>query len=191
MRPKLIVLEGIDNVGKSTCSELLVMELEKYGHPAVRLKTPPEQFREATLQMNTQASTDAHFLYHASMVKFAEEEAIRLLLHSSVVCDRWFYSTYAYHAAAGSKLALYPDSLVARVPDHAFLLTVSDDSERMRRALLKKSAEYHDLLPKSESPLLDRAEGIMGEFNLTRLDTSDLSEMEVVTQLFAIVVDES
>ena len=63
MKHKLIVLEGIDNVGKTSSTKLLVSKLLNHGIPAIYHKTPPEQFAETTRVINDTAFRDAHFLY--------------------------------------------------------------------------------------------------------------------------------
>jgi thymidylate kinase len=185
MRHKLIVVEGIDNVGKTSSARLLAERLSVQGFPALYYKTPPEQFAEATQLVNELASRDAHFLYHAAMVKYAEGQIAQLMMNQTVVCDRWFYSTYAYHAAAGSRLQLHWEDLVEIRPDHAFLLLVESEEERLKRAMRKGSAaEKHDLKTKTEAPLLERADRTLKSAGLEHIDTTNLSLEEVVDIMF-------
>lgn len=186
---KLIVIEGIDNVGKTSSAQLLAQRLTENGLPAMCYKTPPSQFSEVTRLINENASRDAHFLYHAAMVKYAEKEIVRLLKEKIVVCDRWFYSTYAYHVAAGSKLQLHWDHLMKVKPDHVFLLLVRDENKRIKRALLKReSIEKHDLKTKDDMPLLARAESILETAGLEHIDTTNLFLEEVVDTMFRKIV---
>lgn len=188
MMPKFIVIEGIDNVGKTTSAELLAVELANNGFPAEYYKTPHKQFGYTTSIVNSLGSRDTHFLYHAAMVKYAEQQIIKLLKQKSVVCDRWFYSTYAYHIAAGSSLNLHWDLLMEYRPDHAFLLTC-EEGERMRRARSKGNlVEDHDLKTKDEEPILKEAENILKNAGLFLLDTTNDPLDKVVRIMFEMVV---
>ncbi len=181
MKHKLIVIEGIDNVGKTSSAKLLVNKLLNQGISAIYYKTPPEQFNETTKTVNETALRDAHFLYHAAMVKYAESQIAQLLISKTVICDRWFFSTYAYHIAAGSQLQLHWKNLMEIKPSYSFLLLVNNETERIRRAIRKKSyAEKHDLLTKSETPLLEYAEDILKMAGLKQIDTTNISLEEVV-----------
>ena len=189
MKHKLIVLEGIDNVGKTSSTKLLVSKLLNHGIPAIYHKTPPEQFAETTRVINDTAFRDAHFLYHAAMVKYAEGQAGQLLKDWTVVCDRWFYSTYAYHVAAGSQLRLHWKDLMEIRPDHAFFLLVENEEERIKRAMKKGSgAEVHDLKTKIDAPLLAKAESILKAAELEHIDTTNLSLEEVVGVMFHKII---
>lgn len=189
MKHKLIVIEGIDNVGKTSSAKLLAKRLAESGLPATYYKTPPVQFSQTTKLVNESASRDAHFLYHAAMVKYAEKEIAKLLEGKSAVCDRWFYSTYAYHAAAGSRLQLHWDCLMEVKPDYAFLLLVRDEDERVKRALQKGvAAERHDLKTKNEAPMLVVAESILRSAGLEHIDTTSLSLEEVVDVMLRRIV---
>lgn len=189
MKCKLIVIEGIDNVGKTSSARLLVDRLLSRGISAIYYKTPPEQFAETTRVINEMASRDAHFLYHAAMVKYAESQVAQIMMDKTVVCDRWFFSTYAYHAAAGSQLRLHWKNLMELEPDHAFLLTVDSEDERIKRALKKKGyVEKHDLLTKSDAPLLEQAEIILRSAGLEHINTTNLSLEGVVDVMFHQVI---
>lgn len=189
MRHKLIVIEGIDNVGKTSSAKLLTQKLVENGLPATYYKTPPVQFSQATKLVNESASRDTHFLYHAAMVKYAEGEIVKLLEEKVVVCDRWFYSTYAYHIAAGSKLQLHWDHLAGVRPDYAFLLLVRDENERTKRALQKgEEAEKHDLKTKDDAPMLVMAESILENADLEHIDTTNLRLEEVVDVMLQRII---
>lgn len=172
MKHSFIVLEGIDNVGKTSVANNLVHQLRTRGAPAQYYKTPHQRFATSTRWINHNASTDAHFLYHAAMIKVAEQEISTILKTHTIVCDRWFYSTFAYHKAAGSNLPLTPESFMELKPAFVFLL-VANEEERTRRGQQKGSvAEPGDLLTKEQSPIIKEADTLLRSMISLVIDTS-------------------
>src|SRR5690242_18718733 len=117
-RPNVfVVVEGLDNVGKTTVCRLVAKGLRKAGWPAVYFKTPPKAFHTVAAVVNEKAATDAHYLFHLAAVKFAEAEIAVMLSSESVICDRYFYSTIAYHRGAGSELPIHIGDIMEVRPD--------------------------------------------------------------------------
>lgn len=189
MKNKFIIIEGIDNVGKTSTAKKITQRLNTNGLKASYHKTPNPRFAEATKIINIESSTDAHYLYHTSMVKFSEDK-IRLLLQKEwIICDRWFYSTYAYHRAANSNINIDISSLMAIPPDHKFLLIVNDEKERIKRGIKKgKQAETHDLKTKDEEPILEKAESILLSFDFIVVDTTNISLEKVVDIIYQKII---
>lgn len=174
-----IVLEGIDNVGKSSTGSALAEKMNEINMPSRYYKTPPHIFLEATRIVNSTAKTDAHFLYHLAMVKYAEQEIEKILLKQHVVCDRYFFSTFAYHIAKGSTVKIDVGTLFKK-PDFLFMLRTDDEEERIRRATEKNSPEKHDMKRKEDDCALEKIENILLSFDPITIENSRIPTDKVV-----------
>ena len=72
-----------------------------------------------------------YFFYRAA-VQYDSGEIAKLLETSSVVCDRYIYSTFAVHAAMDEKIQALFELTGLVMPDHVFLLT-ADEAVRKKR----------------------------------------------------------
>ncbi len=142
-RPGLfIVFEGTDGSGKSTQSRRLNELLEEYPGPAhIRCGDPTPVGPAApirTLLKSTPLSPETQvLLFTAARIELAKEIRARLAAGETVICDRWFFSTYVYQimcpgpgarvqVEAMEALALEMHSrLVGLNPDITLLLDVS------------------------------------------------------------------
>lgn len=105
-----ITLEGIDGCGKSTQAKLVCAALESAGNTVVSLREPggvaiSEKIRALLLDPENGAMCDTCelLLYEAARAQLVHE-VIRpaLQVGSVVVCDRFYDSTTAYQAFAGT-----------------------------------------------------------------------------------------
>src|SRR3954464_13885172 len=102
-RGKLIVLEGVEGVGKTTQVRLLAELLTKAGVQCVALREPGgtpvgDDIREILLRPEQEitASTEA-LLFMSSRAELISREIVPSLEQGMVVLlDRFFLSTYAY-----------------------------------------------------------------------------------------------
>ena len=103
-----ITLEGVDGCGKSTQADLLVQELEAMGREVVRMRDPggtrlSEKIRLLVLDPGNAEMCDECelLLYEAARAQLVREVIIPTLERgATVVCDRYYDSTYAYQACA-------------------------------------------------------------------------------------------
>jgi thymidylate kinase len=181
-----VVVEGLDNVGKTTVCRLAADALKDKGESAVYVKTPPDAFRAVAAVVNESATRDAHYLFHLAGVKFAEAEIALKLSKQTVICDRYYYSTIAYHQGAGSQLPIQLSDVMAVQPDFAFLL-IASETERMRRAREKSHPTKGDLETKTSAPLLLEAERILRSMPLEIIDTTALSAPQVAATIVSAV----
>jgi len=100
--PLLVVFEGLDGSGKSTCARLVADLLEA---EFLTTPSPPVRAYRDDLMTRFAGCQEARQLFYLATV-FAASSAARTLLAEgrSVVIDRYFLSTQAYAAFRGSKL---------------------------------------------------------------------------------------
>jgi len=146
MRGKMISVEGIEGVGKSTLLPLMAETLRQSGITVVETREPGgtvigEQIRNVLLHQKEAAIapvTELTMMFAARAQHL--EEVIKPALHSGhwVLCDRFTDSTYAYQGG-GRQL---PSSLIEKIehaviesfqPDHTVLLDL-DVIEGLNRA---------------------------------------------------------
>lgn len=146
MRGKMISVEGIEGVGKSTLLPLMAETLRQSGVKVIETREPGgtvigEQIRNVLLHQKEAAIapvTELTMMFAARAQHL--EEVIKPALHSGhwVLCDRFTDSTYAYQGG-GRQL---PSSLIAKIehaviesfqPDHTVLLDL-DVIEGLNRA---------------------------------------------------------
>ena len=146
MRGKMISVEGIEGVGKSTLLPLMAETLRQSGIKVIETREPGgtvigEQIRNVLLHQEEAAIapvTELTMMFAARAQHL--EEVIKPALHSGhwVLCDRFTDSTYAYQGG-GRQL---PSSLIEKIehaviesfqPDHTLLLDL-DVIEGLNRA---------------------------------------------------------
>ncbi|MDO4805806.1 MAG: dTMP kinase [Coriobacteriales bacterium] len=101
-----ITLEGVDGCGKTTQANLLVEALEAAGHEVVRVREPggarlSEKIRLMLLDPGNDDMCDECelLLYEAARAQNVREVILPALERgATVVCDRFYDSTFAYQA---------------------------------------------------------------------------------------------
>src|SRR5205085_3065414 len=124
-----ICVEGIDGVGKSTVAGKLATALD-----GIYYKTPPPPYDSIRANIDKKADPWARFYFYLSAVSFASAEISRLRLTQSVVCDRYIFSTLAYHIAMDECFRGHEVAPSLLMPDVTFLL-VAVEEERVRRLI--------------------------------------------------------
>jgi len=127
---RLIVLEGLDGVGKSTLARGLADALG-----AAFMRTPPEALRPVRQQVDQALAPHpgAEQLFYAAAVLKASEEAAELIASGQdVVMDRYWLTTRVYSGLRSQALEL-PEVERRLLPADVTLLLDLDESERRRR----------------------------------------------------------
>lgn len=176
MTGKLIVLEGIDGVGKTTIAKLLKKELLKRGIRAVlyeKQEKPAEGFNVIKPFIKRKVPINASLLFSVASSIYKSAEIEKLLKKHWVICDRYIYSTFAYHRTRGADMSLLAQArkLPVRAPDFLFLLKVREDV-RMRRMRMKKNRTPADMLPKKKGSIAARMEKALEAFKPIIVDNT-------------------
>lgn len=134
IRGDLIVIEGLDGVGKSTVGEKLAERLDYAYFDSV-----PQPYRRHLAEFQQAVDSDSFFLLMLSMLKHLSGEiARRRDAGQGVVLTRYYHTTLCYHrarhraAGTDSDVAVQPDALRLEAPSHGFFLH-ADEAERVRR----------------------------------------------------------
>jgi len=139
MKNLFIVFEGLDGSGKTTIAKMLSCELN-----ALYIQTPLGYYNQVRKLIDTRADITEHFLFYLAAVRYASEEIKKLLKQQSVICDRYSYSTIAYHRALGLTLDIDINQMNLLVPDYVFFLEISDKTQLERLANKKNSKTQAD-----------------------------------------------
>lgn len=143
-RGLLIVLEGIDQCGKTTISKLLKNKLEE-----LNLKTIIQTFPDKStlignvinsyLQGNTKLSPqESHLLYSLNRHEKKNFMEDKLYNNYNIICDRYIFSGIAYSLANGLdyNFCLNTEQYLIK-PDLTFYFDISLSETNKRRKSLK------------------------------------------------------
>lgn len=141
-----ITFEGIDGCGKSTQIKLLTEYLDKIGKPCLLVREPGgteigEKIRSILLDKeNNEMSPAAELLLFEAARAQIVNEKIRPAIESgtTVICDRFYDSTFAYQGVArslGEDLVITLNDIATSglAPDITFLLDLSVEDALARR----------------------------------------------------------
>jgi len=134
-RHPIILLEGLDGVGKSTIAQ----ELHNQIKGSKLMKTPPKELDEFRKFFDKQQESVRRSFYMFGNILASMEMADFATNHGPVIIDRYYPSTIAYQTATelmnsvdqtSTEVLLYPNFLV--VPKFTFLLEVNENLRRSR-----------------------------------------------------------
>jgi dTMP kinase len=183
-----IVLEGLDGTGKTTTSNAVVDSLRSRGLPALMLHTPAEPYSLVSREVIENCSVLARFYFFLSAVINASDQ-VRILRNSAVVvCDRYIYSTLAYHRAFGVAMDVDYDQLDLVMPDLTILLDISDEEERRSRITARGNNTTADLLARDDSELIGKLQQEYARFPaMTRIEASAERD-EIATNIVQMIL---
>ncbi len=145
MNGRLITIEGIEGVGKSTNLEFVADWLRQQGKNVVVTREPggtpvAEEIRSILLQPGRQLSSECELLLMFAARAVHLEEVVRPALCRGdwVVCDRFTDASYAYQGGGRGLATEMIDELKSRVqqglePDLTILLDVPMEVSEQRR----------------------------------------------------------
>lgn len=183
VRNLFVVIEGLDGVGKSTIVRELARALNARGRPCLAVKSPVGGYDRAAPYVSRRCDVTSKYLFYLSGVKHTSERIRGLLQKYSVVCDRWVYTTQAYHIAQGVPHVCDVAGMDLLVPDHAFYLKVTDERVRRSRLLGRGVLKPGDEVVWQPGGLLERIEGLLLANDMHVVDTTHLSVDETVASL--------
>jgi thymidylate kinase len=128
------------------------------------------------------SSTEARFFFFLAAVFDLASSVDRSLSSTSVVCDRYVFSTLAYHSALGLDIEAAACHLQLLLPDYAFFLDAPETSVRLSRIHARGSSTPADE-EFAHSAKESAARQVYRRFGLIAVDVSHLGIDEVVEVL--------
>jgi thymidylate kinase len=162
-------LEGVDGVGKTEVSQKLA---ERLGYQYY--KSPGAQFASVRDLVDQDVDPLTRYFFYRAATQHDSRQIRSLLQKSGVVCDRYIYSTFAFHGAMDSQIQQLFELTQVVMPDYTFVLTAR---EEVRISRLGKRREVKEL--EQNLPLQRQADRIFKTFDLPVVDTSDTTVEEV------------
>ena len=139
-----IVLEGIDGVGKSTVTKLVAEKLD-----FIPYATPPKAYMERRQEVDLNGSPEQKFNFFREGLQVAAREIQKHLTEGhSVICDRYWMTTYVYHRVIGVTVTEEMFSELLQ-PGLTILLTASPELQFQR--LIERGMSINDtqMVPKN------------------------------------------
>lgn len=123
-----LVLEGVDCSGKTSIGKEFAKKFPDFEYYA----TPPRRFLATRSKMDRDASDEDHYTFYRDAVFEASQE-IETLRKSgkSVICDRYWLTTYVYHVVMGLKVDPNDFAHILQ-PDLTVLLRVGTEVQDKR-----------------------------------------------------------
>lgn len=192
MKNKLIVFEGIDGVGKTTLSKLLQNKLVKQEFKTIRYEDIEEKnsgFNQIKPFIKTQVPINSSLLFYISSAIYKSQQIEKMLKHNLVICDRYIYSTLAYHKIRKADMSLIPNikKIPIRLPDFLFLIKVNDDI-RLKRIKTRSNNNCYDFKIKTNKNFIGKMEKKLEEFKPIIIDNSYTTPADIIEKIYKIVI---
>lgn len=163
-----ICLEGVDAVGKTEVSKCLAI---KMGYQYY--KSPGNPFAAVRGIVDNDIDPLTRYFFYRAATQHDSRVLTEMLEVSGVVCDRYIYSTFAFHGAMDNHIQSLFELTQLVMPNNTFLLSAREDvrERRLRERLDPKALELNLALQR-------QAERIFKTFGHPIIDTSDTSVEE-------------
>jgi len=169
---KLIVLEGGDGSGKSTCATELAKAIG-----GMLYRNPPSKFEELRPCIEETKDYNLRFYYYFTGNLYASWEIKELLKSTHVVCDRYMFSTLAYHRVLGVAIPEGIEKLLLN-PDYSFCLYAQPEEIKKRIGIRSKTGTFDTNFELQEKVFKE-----MQKLNMEFLDTSKATVEESVQKI--------
>jgi len=192
---KFIVIEGLDGSGKSTVTKLLAERFKEDNQPCITTfeptKTPiGELIRQALTGKQTFENETMALLFAADRYQHLQEEIVPALVHSNVICDRYYYSNMAYQGLCERSLErvlAYNQTMLK--PHITFFLDVSP-TECLRRVIARGvDISIYESLPELELRYERYKMTInhMKNDSIISIGDDEMTAADIAEQMWAIV----
>lgn len=188
MGNKLIVFEGIDGVGKTTLAKRLKHELLMLGIETIFYDEDIEDkysgFNCIEPYIKNCVHIDSSFLFYLASSINKSKIISKLLEKQWVICDKYTYSSIAYHRLHGSRLAnrININFLPILKPDYLFLI-LAEEKVRLERIKNRKNNNLDDLLTKSSCNIPGLFEEELKKFNPIIVNNSSDSISQITGRI--------
>ena len=184
-----VVFEGLDLAGKTTIVNTLA-DLKK----GISIKSPAIPFSDITQSVLERTTPMASFCFFLASNLQTSSQALNLLNSENVFCDRYIFSTIAYHAARQqvpfSKMMelAKPFLDIIAMPNFVIFLSLERKAQLARYKERKPEKEFQQRLMFSETFQRNLLESFMGIIKLTKvpyleINTSARSISETIEEI--------
>lgn len=175
---QFIVIEGIDGVGKTTAARHLAERSCSVLH-----HTPAGLWKKYR-HLADRCIPCIRCIYYTTATIFSSIKISKMIRSTSVVCDRYIFSTWAYHVVSDSfvsRLVLIIAPFLKQ-PDYVFYLYVSPESrkERLNSRNDNTASDYDENLQRKVHS------NYMSLKNIIPLDTTDMDSDEVAAVILQV-----
>jgi dTMP kinase len=193
MKNKFIVIEGLDGSGKSEVSKKVSGAIGYY-----HLESPVPPFRDIRVEVDNNLCSKGRFYFYLAsnydLSRFVKTEKE----NRSIICARYFYSTIiGYFSRSGHRINdLYDNQFIGKddfiKPDAVIFLHVSKEAQYRRiKARDASLNSIGDMKCLEDDAYQTRLSLNYLDVAITegwiKIDTSDLSEDEVVEQCLQVI----
>jgi len=134
-----VVIDGIDGAGKTTAARMLAGQLGAHYY-----KTPSGIFERMRADIEALKDNLVRFSFYLTAVIHDSAEIAEILKKQPVICDRYIFSTVAYHKALGVPMSYCNiDELPILTPDFSFYLyaDMAICAQRMKKRGITSSSD--------------------------------------------------
>lgn len=124
-----ICLEGVDAVGKTEVSKCVAAKLGYQYY-----KSPGEPFAAIRNIVDENVDPLTRYFFYRAATQNDSRAIGELLKTSGVVCDRYIYSTFAFHGAMDTIVQSLFELTKLIMPDQTFILTAVEEVRKARLA---------------------------------------------------------
>lgn len=181
--PVVIVIEGVDCVGKTTLAQSISSQLEM-----VYLYTPQAPFSGIRKQIEEMGDMNTRFFYYLSCVLGVQDHIRKTLKKGrSIVIDRYIYSTFAMHKVLGANTQCVSlEDMDIHFGDCRILLSASK-SVRSKRLSSRSDSTVVDGAIEQKQDVLGKAQEEFRNMSLHEIVTDSLSREDVLTSSMKII----
>ena len=177
-----ISIDGVDGVGKTTACKTLAEEMGAH-----YLKSPLAPFDEMRGHVDKQINPMARYYFYMAANHHASRVIAQILDQGqSVVCDRYYFSTFAYHAAMDPRIRGIFTTEGLLIPTLSILLIARPEIRWQRLAKRFTNQDYDKFLER-DAALQQAASDTFSYFSMDQIDTSDTSAMQVVQHIHTLI----
>jgi UMP-CMP kinase 2 len=184
----LILIEGLDGVGKSTQVQELsrILSAKVISTPQF-IEDPVVPDKDLRIRMDSSPSAIRREYYRLSNF-YASETARQLIVHSPVILDRYWCSTAAFSAIDDNPprwevIGEWPAGLL--IPDIVFLLVVDEDNRNNRLSNRGEKLTEEEIRIEQDYENRQKVIEFYRCFNPIEIDTSNKTIQEVSKEILS------
>ena len=176
-----IAIDGIDGVGKTTCSKMLAKKISAHYY-----RLPPKSFNKIKDKINLLRLLNIRFIFYLLLVIYSSIKIKGLLRTKSVICDRYIFSTLVYHRVLNIRLAkkISYKKLHLTKPDISIYLWA--DKRTRRQRLNSRKNNSTDNFIEQNHKLQNKIHAEFLKLPVQAINTTGLSPEEVCNKILKL-----